>query len=250
MTSRVLSIIVLCLMFFCASSEAVQGVITSAVNFRSSPNGSKIGSLAAGTRIEILGKQGSWLKIRYQGRDGFVFSRYASYQNATEASACSNCSTAANNNNVNNLRAVTESSNLGRSLSYANNIMQFLGKGRAAGTNKCWRAVHNMLKAAGLVTHSLTQNSAKNAYSDLAKDGFYHDRNACNRPGVVRVYSPGPTPAQLKAQGIRSTAGDTHGHIEILGTDGNYHHFTSSSRPLSEIMPGRRILTHCLIKRT
>lgn len=82
----------------------------------------------------------------------------------------------------------------------------------------------------------------------------------CERPGAIRVYKgpcSGPkwTISSCKREMERLTGrkgdylvGDIHGHIEIKGYDGKYHHFAASEYPInSERVLGswRRELTGC-----
>ncbi|NLI78698.1 MAG: SH3 domain-containing protein [Candidatus Riflebacteria bacterium] len=46
------------------------------LNFRTSPNGPVISRLHGGDRVEILGRQGSWYRIRVGNRVGYAFAKY------------------------------------------------------------------------------------------------------------------------------------------------------------------------------
>ncbi len=46
------------------------------LNFRTSPNGPVISRLHGGDRVEILGRQGSWYRIRFGNRVGYAFAKY------------------------------------------------------------------------------------------------------------------------------------------------------------------------------
>jgi len=62
-------------------STAGTGTITSGVNFRSSPKvaDNKIGSISRGTVVEVLEVTNAyWVKIRYNGKIGYVSSSYIS----------------------------------------------------------------------------------------------------------------------------------------------------------------------------
>jgi|GEM_PF-4646105 len=48
------------------------------LNIRSGPWGSILGTLSDGARIEVLGREGDWSKIRYNGRDAYIYSKYTS----------------------------------------------------------------------------------------------------------------------------------------------------------------------------
>ena len=49
---------------------------THALNFRSAPNGDKIGLLAQGTTVDALDRDGNWFKVVYAGRQGWVHGDY------------------------------------------------------------------------------------------------------------------------------------------------------------------------------
>jgi GH24 family phage-related lysozyme (muramidase) len=61
-----------------ASSAGKIGVVTaSALNFRDSPNGNKVGSLKRGTRIEINAEEHGWLHVTTPaGHSGYVSAAY------------------------------------------------------------------------------------------------------------------------------------------------------------------------------
>lgn len=46
------------------------------LNFRTSPNGPVISRLHGGDRVEILGRQGNWYRIRVGNRVGYAFAKY------------------------------------------------------------------------------------------------------------------------------------------------------------------------------
>ena len=47
------------------------------LNVRSGPWGSIIGKLSDCSRVEVLGREGDWYKIRYNGRDAYIHHKYA-----------------------------------------------------------------------------------------------------------------------------------------------------------------------------
>ncbi len=184
-----------------------------------------------------------------------------------EASSDCHCDKSKNSNsNLPNSRSIVEKAaetDPHKPLSYAAQLQSFFKVGERAALIKvhglwrrrtvCWRSVWETLKAAHLVKGNLSQAGAKDAYKDLKKFGF-HDvmktsPQACLQPGVIRVYGPA-RPGSIPRHAKR-TKGDTYGHIEIVGTDGRFHHFTSSSTPMnsrSHFGPQRRPLIQCLIK--
>lgn len=109
----------------------------------------------------------------------------------------------------------------------------------------CYRAVKQIVadafgKDLQCVRGILSSVSAKNAGKDLLRFGFVLDNSKCKEPGTIRVY-----------KGVRTrrkaTAGDIHGHVEVVGEEGMYHSFYNSHEPINETMPGRRILTGCYV---
>lgn len=73
--------------------------------------------------------------------------------------------------------------------------------------------------------------------------GFKNDMSACDRPGVVRVYYG------YKHKNPAYSGGDRHGHIEFLGTDGQWHAGVSSSLPIDDNRKAgnRRKLKACYV---
>lgn len=49
----------------------------SCLNVRSGPWGGIIGKLSDCARVEVLGREGDWYKIRYNGRDAYIHHKYA-----------------------------------------------------------------------------------------------------------------------------------------------------------------------------
>ncbi|WP_374075221.1 hypothetical protein [Bdellovibrio bacteriovorus] len=113
----------------------------------------------------------------------------------------------------------------------------------------CYRAVKQIIadalgKDLACVRSILSSGSAKDAGADLLRMGFIEDSSQCKTPGAIRVYK-GSKPYGK----YRPTAGDIHGHIEVIGDDGEYHSFYRSSLPMNESVdpPGRRALTGCYV---
>ncbi len=68
-------------------SSAFMGYIDAGkLNVRTGPWAAIIGTLSRGTKVEILGKTGDWYKIRYNGKDAVIHSKYVS-KNKVEAGA-------------------------------------------------------------------------------------------------------------------------------------------------------------------
>jgi hypothetical protein len=113
------------------------------------------------------------------------------------------------------------------------------GSGRSAGSGMCGRAVWRILWRAGLVHHGNPYSSgvanAKDFGPRLRGEGFVLDMNACNKPGVVRIYSGNRSGHTFR----NHMTGDTAGHIEIIGLDHMYHSFFDSSRSISQSMQAR-----------
>lgn len=120
----------------------------------------------------------------------------------------------------------------------------------------CAKAVRRILEHSGFIPKDspLRPVGAKDYRTFLENFGFRHNPRACNSPGVVRVYDKSSIPqcSRKRKTGCfkgRRTEGDRYGHVEILGKDGNYHHFTKSKRSIQEIFsPARRPLIGCMVK--
>lgn len=147
------------------------------------------------------------------------------------------------------------------------------------GKSMCYKGVKRIIAAARVNGKKIGDpskvvgNSALNAMTALPKAGWKNDYPAaCHDAGALLVYE-GPAHAflneynrgskkqkaaimtkvrrfMLQHYGVRATAGDLHGHIEMLGTDGKYHHFLDSKTPISQSRlgaNGRRKLVGCFI---
>lgn len=125
----------------------------------------------------------------------------------------------------------------------------------------CYRGVKRIIAAVDPSLAKFFAGSRRAIYAmrDLKRAGFRNDMNSCWRPGVVRVYrgpADGLSPRaaesfMLRHFGIRGTAGDYAGHIEVLGSDRRWHHFTGSGAPInhpSHFGPQRRKLVGCFVK--
>jgi len=154
-------------------------------------------------------------------------------------------------------------------LSYAQKIQDSLFARKKAPKGYCLKGVRCVLNEAGLFKSLSSTKCAKDAFEypdgtpgPLQKEGFYDDPNACHRPGVVLVYDkakPGSYIPNIKNKNGRiirrgnETAGDTCGHIEILGLDHMYYHFNADPQPYPindprMFGPDRRPTKHCLVK--
>lgn len=113
----------------------------------------------------------------------------------------------------------------------------------------CYRAVKQIVADAFgkdllCVRNILSSRGAKDAGGDLLRFGFVKDMSKCKDPGTVRVYSG------FRSRKYRPTDGDIWGHVEVVGDEGMYHSFYSSTEPIDESMPGRRKLTGCYVPDT
>ncbi|MEZ7891503.1 MAG: peptidoglycan DD-metalloendopeptidase family protein [Candidatus Wallbacteria bacterium] len=57
-------------------------VMASCLNVRTAPWGSIIGTVSSGKKLDIIGKDGVWYKIKYNGRDAYVHSGYVATEGA------------------------------------------------------------------------------------------------------------------------------------------------------------------------
>lgn len=49
----------------------------SCLNVRTGPWGTIIGKLSDSAKVEVLGREGDWYKIRYNGKDAYIYAKYA-----------------------------------------------------------------------------------------------------------------------------------------------------------------------------
>ena len=128
------------------------------------------------------------------------------------------------------------------------------GRGRSK-PGFCYSGVKAILRAAGIRT-GLPGGSAVNAYQDLKRAGFHDDRSQCHSEGTVRVYrglasGMSNTAARrfMNQKGYRYSAGDNHGHIEVVGGDGRYYYnSTGKTFSLDSVMGSRRQIIGCFVK--
>ncbi|GEM_PF-6606709 len=59
------------------------GITNSDVNLHSDPGGTTIGTVPANTKLEILGKDGNWYKIRYGDQTGYIYGQYMDFFDGT-----------------------------------------------------------------------------------------------------------------------------------------------------------------------
>lgn len=146
----------------------------------------------------------------------------------------------------------SNSSNQNLKLSYADRFQRLInqGVGRRAGKRYCARAVRFILERAGFIPKGFSHRaaSAKDFYSKylrhLQTNKFVNDMRYCNVPGAIRV--SGASKVQVPKRNRLS--GDKHGDVEIVGTDGRYHSFSSWSRPNgARIGFDRRPLIGCYV---
>ncbi|SDQ14377.1 SH3 domain-containing protein [Virgibacillus salinus] len=57
------------------------------LNFRDAPNGDRIGSIPDGSKIEVIGFNGAWLYVKYDGKTGWVHGDYVNLLNLLEVTA-------------------------------------------------------------------------------------------------------------------------------------------------------------------
>ena len=143
---------------------------------------------------------------------------------------------------------------VGEPLPYADRLQKNISYGRGVGKSMCGRAVARILRASDLLPGGAGPLSTpggfngEDAYGYLKARGFYDDKSACKRPGVVLVYAQAKS--GFAGAGRKYLAGDVYGHVEILGTDGNYHYYTSSSASIDAILgANRRPLIHCMVSK-
>lgn len=57
------------------------GTTNSGVNLHSTPKGPTTGSLPKGADVDVIGKDGSWYEVEYQGKTGYIYGKYLTLDN-------------------------------------------------------------------------------------------------------------------------------------------------------------------------
>lgn len=221
------------------------------LTLRTSPSkrASSLGTIKNGGIVTPTGRErGDFVEVEIAGKTGWVLEEYLTEASAQDLKGCQTCRSGGLIGAAEDIGRFFSRGPLGHqsALPYADRIQANVKAGRnMPRKNLCWRAVWTILQRAGLVKGDLSVRGAKDALVDLAPQGFRHDPSACQKPGVVRVYGA----SLVEVPRRKRTDGDTFGHIEILGTDRKYHHFTSSRGSIqTRFGEDRRPLTHCLVK--
>lgn len=123
------------------------------------------------------------------------------------------------------------------------------GVGRDSSGYRCFRSVKKIIadglgKSLSCTRGLIYGGAAKDALTSLPQAGFVDDRSKCHTPGVILVYKG------RRVWPYRRIPGDTAGHIEVLGSDGEYHSFYSDPLPIDATIGGgkdRRILSGCFV---
>lgn len=55
---------------------------SSPVRFRNAPGGQIIAEIPQGTKVDIIGTEGDWCKIEYNGKTGYMMSKFLSKGNS------------------------------------------------------------------------------------------------------------------------------------------------------------------------
>lgn len=173
---------------------------------------------------------------------------------------CKHCKNSKHRGVVGDLRDIANSSTSGQT-PFMKMMSRLAARYGHAPKLKCYRGWKNVAEHVDRSIAKYVEGSrlAINALRDLPRAGFHHDPTKCNTKGVTRVYqgpATGMSWRQTKAfmwrkYHIRATTGDYAGHIEVLGEDGLFHHFKSSSRPINDprhFGPWRRKLVACFVK--
>lgn len=244
-----------------------------------------VGKISARQKVCVSNQNDDgYVQVRYEdpSRPGFSKVGYVSVSKLkgvrTEAVTpfCATCQTKQTiddyyipvENGSEDIRSTSEkkqwssTSSLGTPLPYANRIMENVKYGLALGRTgsvsdkKCARAVSRILRGADLLPGAIggikTPGgfNGEDGYKYLSRVGFYDDKSACNRPGVVLIYGQSRS-GYGKRPGQRGfLQGDLYGHAEILGTDGSYYYYHADDAPINNILGNnRRPLLHCMVSR-
>lgn len=142
-------------------------IIDSSVNFRVGPSVShdKIDKLEPGTKVEYISTSGSWYKIKYNNRTGYIHSKYASVNSSEKETSQSNNSYKYVNCSSLNLRK-------GAGTNYS--VIKSLSKGTKV---KVISSTNNWSKVSVGDTYGYVHSSYLSSYSSSTESNTVGDSN-------------------------------------------------------------------------
>ena len=210
-----------------SSNESVQpGFVklsssSSLLNVRSSANlsSSIIGSLKNGSSVSILGKTGSWYKIKYGSKVAYVSSNYISSSNNSNSSSDNNSSTSTGRGTV-KLSSTSSSLNLRENPSLSSKILGGLSHGSSIdilGKTGSWYKIKYGSKIGYVSSQFITTSNSSNSSGSSVTSQRFGTVYLSNKYSTLNVRKNAGTNSSV----ISSLAYGSK--VEILSSSGEWY---------------------------
>ncbi|MGJ0907917.1 SH3 domain-containing protein [Clostridium botulinum] len=210
-----------------SSNESVQpGFVklsssSSLLNVRSSANlsSSIIGSLKNGSSVSILGKTGSWYKIKYGSKVAYVSSNYISSSNNSNSSSDNNSSTSTGKGTV-KLSSTSSSLNLRENPSLSSKILGGLSHGSSVdilGKTGSWYKIKYGSKIGYVSNQFITTSNSSNSSGSSVTNQRFGTVYLSNKYSTLNVRKNAGTNSSV----ISSLAYGSK--VEILSSSGEWY---------------------------
>ncbi|ENK0839639.1 SH3 domain-containing protein [Clostridium botulinum] len=210
-----------------SSNESVQpGFVklsssSSLLNVRSSANlsSSIIGSLKNGSSVSILGKTGSWYKIKYGSKVAYVSSNYISSNNNSNSSSDNNSSTSTGKGTV-KLSSTSSSLNLRENPSLSSKILGGLSHGSSVdilGKTGSWYKIKYGSKIGYVSNQFITTSNSSNSSGSSVTNQRFGTVYLSNKYSTLNVRKNAGTNSSV----ISSLAYGSK--VEILSSSGEWY---------------------------
>ncbi|GAE01000.1 N-acetylmuramoyl-L-alanine amidase [Clostridium botulinum B str. Osaka05] len=210
-----------------SSNESVQpGFVklsssSSLLNVRSSANlsSSIIGSLKNGSSVSILGKTGSWYKIKYGSKVAYVSSNYISSSNNSNSSSDNNSSTSTGRGTV-KLSSTSSSLNLRETPSLSSKILGGLSHGSSVdilGKTGSWYKIKYGSKIGYVSSQFITTSNSSNSSGSSVTNQRFGTVYLSNKYSTLNVRKNAGTNSSV----ISSLAYGSK--VEILSSSGEWY---------------------------
>ncbi|HGG0417056.1 TPA: SH3 domain-containing protein [Clostridium sporogenes] len=210
-----------------SSNESVQpGFVklsssSSLLNVRSSANlsSSIIGSLKNGSSVSILGKTGSWYKIKYGSKVAYVSSNYISSSNNSNSSSDNNSSTSTGRGTV-KLSSTSSSLNFRETPSLSSKILGGLSHGSSVdilGKTGSWYKIKYGSKIGYVSSQFITTSNSSNSSGSSVTNQRFGTVYLSNKYSTLNVRKNAGTNSSV----ISSLAYGSK--VEILSSSGEWY---------------------------
>ena len=194
---------------------------SSLLNVRSSANlsSSIIGSLKNGSSVSILGKTGSWYKIKYGSKVAYVSSNYISSSNNSNSSSDNNSSTSTGKGTV-KLSSTSSSLNLRDNPSLSSKILGGLSHGSSVdilGKTGSWYKIKYGSKIGYVSSKFITTSNSSNSSGSSVTNQRFGTVYLSNKYSTLNVRKNAGTNSSV----ISSLAYGSK--VEILSSSGEWY---------------------------